>query len=299
MKHIVAATDFSDASSTACSLAAKLAERFHASVSLVHAYDPTPLGPAQAHVSGPSQEGPQREKMAAGAQVELDKCRAEQFGAVDEVKIEVLESDSPALSICDHAVDREAELLVVGTHGRARLTRWLIGGVAEKIVRHASCTVLAVRGRLGSRGLPQHIVVGTDFSPAAESALDAAALWAERLGARVTLVYCYDTAFRLLPAFGAPETDTDSERLELAKADLREALASVARSKFANVKDARSELLVSRNPAASICSYADDHGAELIVVGAQGRTGHARVFIGGVAEKVLRHGSCSILTVRS
>jgi len=299
MKHIVTATDFSDASTTAFNLAAKLAERFEASVSLVHAYDPAPLGHAQAHVTGPSQEVHLREQMAERARTELEKCRSEQFSSVDDVQLEVVESESPALTICDHAVSKDAELVVVGTHGRARLTRWLIGGVAEKIVRHASCSVLAVRGKLGRHGLPKHIVVGTDFSPAAEPALDTAALWAERLGAKVTVVYCYDTVFRLLPAFGAPETDTETERLESAKADLRAALALVAEAKFEKAREARSQLLVSRNPAASICSYADDHGADLIVVGAQGRTGHRRVFIGGVAEKVLRHGSCSVLTVRS
>jgi nucleotide-binding universal stress UspA family protein len=85
---------------------------------------------------------------------------------------------------------------------------------------------------------------------------------------------------------------------EQARADLEAALRDVAASKFSAIKNVKSELIVSRNPAAALCNHADELDVGLIVVGAQGRTGHDRELIGGVAEKVLRHAPCSVLTVR-
>ena len=47
-------------------------------------------------------------------------------------------------AICDYAVKHDVDLIVIGTHGRTGVSRLLIGSVAEKVVRHASCPVLVV-----------------------------------------------------------------------------------------------------------------------------------------------------------
>jgi nucleotide-binding universal stress UspA family protein len=295
IRHVMAASDLSGASMDAVAAAAALARKLDARMTLIHTFDPTPLGPAMAHISQPAKEAERRQRAAALARAELEKTRTVDLAGIDAV-VAVIESESPALAMCDYADEHAVDLIVVGTQGIARLTRWLIGSVAEKVVRHARCSVLAVRpGARGPQRLPRRILVGTDFSPAAEPALDLAANGGALLGARVTLVYCYDASVPLLPALGAPD-DLGSQDQQ-AKADLRLALESVARQKLAGVEH-DTQLLVSRNAAASICSYADDREIGLIVVGAQGRTGHSRVLIGGVAEKVLRHASCSVLTVR-
>jgi nucleotide-binding universal stress UspA family protein len=298
-EHILVATDFSDASSQAAAAGAELARRMESRATLVHSYDPMPLGPAGAHLKRPSKVAEQKKQLSAAALAELEKCRDAHFDGIEDVSLAVLEDDSPALAVCDFAKDNDAKLVVVGTHGHARLTRWLIGGVAEKIVRRAPCSVLAVRPTNGrARKLWRNILVGTDFSPAAEPALDAAAEIATTLGAKLTLVYCYDRAVPLLPPMGAPDDLSRAEQIEANVDDLRGAVASLLRAKVGDESKGRAELLISRNPAASMCSYADDHGVDLVVVGAQGRTGRDRMFIGGVAEKVLRHASCSVLTVR-
>jgi hypothetical protein len=51
----------------------------------------------------------------------------------------------PVEEIIKRAEDLEADLIVVGTHGRAGFKRAMIGSVAERIVRHATCPVLVVR----------------------------------------------------------------------------------------------------------------------------------------------------------
>lgn len=298
-KHLLAATDFSGTSMCALEMTARLAERLGASVTLIHSFDPAPLGPAAAHLSLPREVAKMQEQLEESARRELGKSRNTLFRGVDRVELAAVADANPALAVCQYAADHNADLIVVGAHGQAHLTRWLIGGVAEKIARRATCSVLAVRpSPSGGVPMPQSLLVGTDFSPACEPAVKVSAALAKELEARVALAYCYDSAVPMLPPAGAPELQSPERQADQARSDLCEALAELARARFDDDVRVTAELLVSRNPAASLCSYADDRAVDLIVVGAQGRTGHDRQFIGGVAEKVLRHASCSVLTVR-
>ncbi len=57
-------------------------------------------------------------------------------------------------------------------------------------------------------------------------------------------------------------------------------------------------MTVSGSPAAEICDFADSVKADLIVIGTHGRTGLGHLLIGSVAENVVRHAPCAVLTVR-
>jgi nucleotide-binding universal stress UspA family protein len=57
----------------------------------------------------------------------------------------------PRTEIVEEAKDWPAELVVVGSHGRTGISRWLLGSVSEHIVRHAPCSVQVCRLRLPSR----------------------------------------------------------------------------------------------------------------------------------------------------
>jgi nucleotide-binding universal stress UspA family protein len=65
---------------------------------------------------------------------------------------------APAERICALAAGIEADLVVLGTHGRAGLEHWILGSVAEEVVRRASCGVLVVRPRDFLRGQPLPLV---------------------------------------------------------------------------------------------------------------------------------------------
>jgi nucleotide-binding universal stress UspA family protein len=56
-----------------------------------------------------------------------------------------LEYGDPATGIVGIAADEGVDLIVMGTHGRTGVSRWLIGSVAEKVVRSAPCAVLTVK----------------------------------------------------------------------------------------------------------------------------------------------------------
>jgi nucleotide-binding universal stress UspA family protein len=63
------------------------------------------------------------------------------------VRTEVLTGNPAELTLAKLEEDRTFDLVAVGTHGRSRLRRMVLGSVAEKLVRHAPCSVLVVRAR--------------------------------------------------------------------------------------------------------------------------------------------------------
>jgi nucleotide-binding universal stress UspA family protein len=65
---------------------------------------------------------------------------------------------SPAQAIVDTAKSSAADLIVMGSHGRTGLVHMLIGSVAERVVRIASCPVLTVRHGTSKRRPPKQAV---------------------------------------------------------------------------------------------------------------------------------------------
>ena len=86
------------------------------------------------------------------------------------------------------ADDVEAGLIVMGTHGRTGITRFLLGSVAEKVVRHAPCSVLVARPH-GDPPPFRHILVPVDFSEYSKRAVEEAGDLAGRTGAMLTLMH--------------------------------------------------------------------------------------------------------------
>ncbi len=128
----------------------------------------------------------------------------------------------------------------------------------------------------------------TDFSDSAANALGAAAGLALRFGAGLRLVYT-DTLHG-----GASSEDTAALEQYVERAR-----ALVA----GGTQEAAVELTVTRQRAVSafdgIMRAATDHTPDLIVMGTHGRTGISKLLMGSTAEKVLRHASCNVMTVRA
>lgn len=142
------------------------------------------------------------------------------------------------------------------------------------------------------------IVVGTDGSETAHTALREAVELAVRFGARLSIVSAYEPV---------PEQRLHQQRVEVPedqwmvspRADvivLLEAAAEEARAAgaeevetFARVGDA----------ADAIIDIAEEQGAELIVIGNKGMTGAKRFLLGSVPNKVSHHAPCSVLIVRT
>jgi len=145
---------------------------------------------------------------------------------------------------------------------------------------------------------PKKILVGTDFSEPARSALDAATDLARRFGAELTLVHVVPLS--TYADFAGVEIRLGLDAVQLQAEVHRGAERSLRREvDRLRALGLRCDAVVLDGPAApGVCELAKARGAELIVVGSHGRTGISRVLIGSVAENVVRHASAPVLVFR-
>jgi nucleotide-binding universal stress UspA family protein len=142
IKHILVPTDFSACSNYALDLALQFARLLQARITLLHIVQtPTFAGGADMGVGiatyTEQAEAEAHQILADGAQ------RARDAGITCETIVDLA---TPFQCIIDHADAHQVDLIVMGTHGHTGLQHFLLGSVAEKVVRLASCPVLVTRG---------------------------------------------------------------------------------------------------------------------------------------------------------
>lgn len=140
----------------------------------------------------------------------------------------------------------------------------------------------------------QHILVPVDFSGYAEQALEYAIGLARKLSARLTLVH----AISMVP-IGV--VDGGSTLPYSYIQDLEAEVQRTMETYLQRVQQAGLEgtvLVLHGVPFQSIVDTARDHNVDLIVMGTHGRTGLAHMFLGSVAEKVVRLAPCPVLVTR-
>jgi nucleotide-binding universal stress UspA family protein len=139
IKTIIHPTDFSDRSEHAFRLACGLASDYGARLIVLHVWPPPPVA-----VPGEllAVHQPTANYCSPETEAELHKLRPPDAS----VRVEHwLEEGDPATVVLQAAESSNADLIVVGTHGRTGLSRILMGSVAEEIVRGATCPVVTVK----------------------------------------------------------------------------------------------------------------------------------------------------------
>lgn len=137
-KHILACIDFSEHSTRALAEVGEYARANGSKVTLIYISDPQSFVPPQAILEPASQADD------TAHETELAKLRDEHLSDI-AVELAVVPDRAPARAICDYAEGHGVDLIVLGSHGRGGMERWLIGSVAERVVRHAACNVYVVR----------------------------------------------------------------------------------------------------------------------------------------------------------
>jgi universal stress protein A len=141
------------------------------------------------------------------------------------------------------------------------------------------------------------ILVPTDFSETADAALAYAKQLAGRLGASLHLLHVFRNPYEA--ALYAPEVyvpvpvETRQRALKDARECLAQRLTADEETYFRGTRGIVTGLTVNE-----IVKYATDHAVDLIVMGTHGRRGVAHLFLGSVAEHVVRTARCPVLTVR-
>jgi nucleotide-binding universal stress UspA family protein len=208
----------------------------------------------------------------------------------------LLEGD-PSEEILRHARIAKTELLVIGTHGRRGLARWILGSVAEGVVQKAPCAVLTVPPAAadpsGAPTVPDRIVCPLELVDS-EPTLDAALSMAREFHAELLLVHVLTD----LPPQAAPAEGFDWAALaaRLEKVALQRLSQAVSFQEASGVS--HETLVVSGTPYREILKVVDARHARLIVMGIHGSNPIERMFFGSTALQVLRLARCPVLTVR-
>ena len=140
------------------------------------------------------------------------------------------------------------------------------------------------------------ILAPVDLSELSEKALQYAAELAEKLGAQLTVLYVVAEPAAVLPdmMMPVPVAAPDMDDLMVSgKQTLAELIASKNLGRLNPVQEVR-----LGEAGEEILAAATDTKADLIVIGTHGRSGLKHLFLGSVAEEVMRHAPCPVLTVR-
>lgn len=137
LRHILVGTDFSSSSQAALDAGRNLARSAGAKLTVLHVTSPG----AQALGAAGMEERMEIGHKVHEAVVELK----DKLGGVADSKVEVVSGPSPAAAIVDYAAAHGVDLIVVGSHGREAIGRFLIGSSADRVVHHAPCSVLVAR----------------------------------------------------------------------------------------------------------------------------------------------------------
>ncbi len=187
----------------------------------------------------------------------------------------VMEGDEAAV-IVDTAVEDNVDLLIMSTHGRSGFGRWLLGSVAERVLRTAPCPMLVVRYADPIR----RILIPLDGSPLAEKAIVPGLETALRLGAQVTLLRV------------AGETGDGYMKPQTAYTYLQAVADEIE-------GDTAVDIVVPTGPvAATIIEFVNTANIDLIAMTTHGFTGSSRWVYGQITEKVMRGADASLLVIR-
>lgn len=290
LKSLLVPTDFSEAANRALNYAVPLADQFGGEIELIHVIErPADFQEVPPYVID--------KRAVDKAKKDLFRLAEDRIGEWTPVNVDVLVGRAYQ-KICDEAKKLRSDLIVISTHGFTGLKHLLLGSTAERVVRHAPCSVLTVRGRgeaEDERGLrPKRILVPTDFSRSSTCALDYAAGLARGFRAEIVVLNVVPTHY--------PVGDYDLGAYSLLAADSKKIgakrLAALVRTHAAKDVTLRAVLRAGR-PATEIADAVKAENCDLIVISTHGRTGWNRVLLGSTAEEVVRHASCPVLVIRN
>lgn len=145
----------------------------------------------------------------------------------------------------------------------------------------------------------RRVLVPVDFSECSCNALQLATALARQCGARITLIHVYELLDRKVPniRIHIPEY-TEREIACVIFKEARGQLMDLLHQSEAKGGPPVQGLLVTGDPAEEIVKQARTGHYDLVVMGTNGRTGLAHLFLGSVTETVLRRAPCPVLSIR-
>jgi nucleotide-binding universal stress UspA family protein len=206
---------------------------------------------------------------------------------------------SPAWEVVFRADQWKPDLVVIGSHGRTALGRFVLGSVSQRVLTEARCSVRIARGRVEKPDSPVRIIVGIDGSPGSEAAVHAVAARMWPPNSEVKLVVVDDPLVpayvgELIPPLAKTIEEDNKEELAWAK---KIAAQSAAVLQGAEIKVTRA--LRHGDPKRDLPKAAEEWGADCIFVGSAGFSNRLERFVlGSISAAVAARAHCSVEVVR-
>jgi len=297
IENLLIPTDFSACADHALTHAIELADRFDATLHILHVVnelDPDWYGITNA----------QERAVKLRTQIrEEAKERLRKLAPADEreTTISLQLSFDVADSITEYADERAIDLVVMGTHGRKGMDRLMLGNVADKLIRHAPCPVMTVREEVPWEREPEPVVyedilAPIDFSEHSRDALRVSRHVSHQYQARLHLMFVAEK--RTVPTFsdtgipGIGVVEMDPEIVSRAEEALRQLNASVPGPEGETHYHVR-----EGSVSTDVIDFAESRGVDLIVMATRGLTGVKRFLLGSNTERVVRTAPCPVLTI--
>ncbi len=211
---------------------------------------------------------------------------------------------SPAHEVLNLAREWEPDLIVVGSHGRSALGRFVLGSVSQKVLTEAQSSVRVARPTTGTGAAAARIVVGVDGSAGAAEAVRAVAARHWTPGSEVRVVVADDllmanSVYRMIPTVNAFVDEVNrSERTEAER--MAEEAVKQLRSELDGKSVTVSSAVLTDNPKQAIVRHAEEFGADCIFTGATGFSNPIeRFLVGSVSAAVAARAHCSVEVVRA
>jgi len=293
IRRILCPVDFSEASKHALDHAVMIAGWYRARITALHVRHPAFLvePPILFAEVGATSMGT-LEEVETRLHQWLSPVRA--AGIASEVM--ALDGNNPAARITEIAQRIEADLIVLGTHGRSGFERLLLGSVTEKVVRTVQCPVITVPPpSVATSTLPfKRVICGVDFSEPSMAALRFAMSLAKESNSSITLLHVLEFP---------PATDLLST-MPFDMANYRVAVQEDATRRLVDLltEDVRTwcqpeTRIAHGKPYEEILGAATECRADLIVLGVHGRNGLDLMLFGSTTNQVMRRATCPVLTV--
>ena len=294
IRRILCPVDFSDHSRRALDQAIAIARWYESTVTVLHVFSPAPVVEFD-----PGPVVYDRDQLLADTKAFAEKESA------PGITIEALVREgNTATEILEQATGMQADLLVIGTHGRSGFERLLLGSVAEKVLRKVSCPVMTVPRRLPDAApagpvLYKRILCPVDFSESSLRALKYATSMAQEADGQLTVLHVVAHEFENAADMASMVSDAGitvgsfvKQREEALRRRLQEAVATAP--EFCSVES----LITHGKPWREVLRIAAERQSDLIVMGVQGRGAADLLFFGSTTQHVVREASCPVLTLR-
>jgi len=208
-------------------------------------------------------------------------------------------SGSPARELITRANEWSADLIVVGSHGRSALGRFILGSVSQRVVTEAACSVRIARGSQENKNTRVRIIIGVDGSSCSGAAVRAVTERTWPPGSEAYVITVYDPIVpTAIGQFIPPVVEWVEEGNEGQLARARR-VAEGAAKELRRVGLAVSTIVNPGDPRHMLLEEAERLAADSIFVGARGLSRIDQILLGSVSTAIATRAHCSVEVVRS